>query len=288
MSTKKRLFHTAGETASHPAIWLASGNHALAMYLSGPASMDTAPTAIAAGIVFTAVTKAAYQGYTTKLPFFVLGGLTLATGCAAIAEPIQQLYSQSDDLLQAFSGQLRTDFLGASALIGWGTGHMFTGMRNAGDWAKNGLSTLFKTVTNAVNAKTSPNTNMICYSAADISAVCSNPVSIHAGPLIPAVAGLARSFYKVPEKLDDITGKFDRAMWHITPARLLAGGYLANSAIALTSEAPDVAFASISAIWAIGTYHMSPDQHNHLLTAVGLKRPPVQDAPSSPDTLDKL
>lgn len=288
MSNKQRLLHTAGEIASHPATWLASGNQALAMYLSGPTSLDTVPTAIAAGIVFTAVTKAAYQGYTTKLPFFVLGGLTLTTGCAAISEPVQQLYNQSDNFLQAFSGQLRTDFLGASALIGWGIGHMFTGMRNAGDWAKGGLSNLFKRVTNWTNKNTSPNTNMICYSAADISAVCSNPVTIHAGPLIPAIAGLARSFYQVPEKLENISNTFDRAMWHITPARLLAGGYLANSAIALTSATPDMAFASISALWAIGTYHMSPDQHSHLLTAVGLKRSQIKDTSSSPDPLDKF
>lgn len=280
MSSTKRILNTADDIISHPASWLASGNHALAMYLSGWDSVDTVPTAIAAGIVFATITKASWQGYKSKLPFFVLGGLTLTTGFATAAEPFQELYQQKENLFEAFKGQLRTDLLGATALIGWGAGHIFTGLRNAADWAQNGISNIFKKVANLVNNKTSRNTNMMCYSTADISAVFSNPVSVQAGPLIPAMAGLARSFYNLPENLNDISSGFDRAMWHITPARLLATGYLINSAIALNSSNPDLAFAAISALWAIGTYNMDPKQNDHIRKSIGWRKEVSEQSPA--------
>lgn len=264
--------NTADDIISHPATWLVSGNHALGMYISGWDSLETAPTAIAAGIVFTSVAKASWQGYKTKLPFFVLGGLTLTTGLASIAEPMQILYDQKDHLLEAFQGQLKTEFLGATALIGWGTGHIITGLRSSTEWAKSGISNIFKKAANWINDKTPQNTNMMCYSGADIAAIFSNPVGVSAGPLVPAVAGFARSFYTVPEKLSDISNNFDRAMWHITPARLIGMVYVINSYLALSAEKPDLAFAAISAAWATGTLNMDPVQNDHLRKSIGWRK----------------
>ena len=110
---------------------------------------------------------------------------------------------------------------------------------------------------------------MICYSAADISAIAANPVRVDPLAMGLALAGLARSFVPVAARREAVRGLLPAALWHLTPARLLAAGYLVNGFLALRT---DPAFALASLMFAIGAFNFDRAENDVLRRALRLRR----------------
>ncbi len=252
----------ADAVLSHPATWLAAGNTVLALHVSGIVS--ALPAAASAGLILATIASAHRRGEAARLPFFIHGTLTLVSGLLALGHVLSVL---SPGELAAFGPHARGDLLAAGAIVGWGIGHLFSGAREAADWARNASGApalLVRTMDRAP-----ANTNMAFYSAADISAICANPVRIDPLAMAFALGGLARAFVLVPQRREETGSPAMALAWHVTPARLLALGYLANGLFALPADAT---FALACAMFAVGSFNFDRAQNDVARRALRLRR----------------
>ena len=278
-----RARNLSRDLATHPAVWLGTGNPILAYTTNG--FQEALPAMVGAGIIYATVTAASFKNETAKLPFFILGGLTVATGALGINSCLNE-FSTSE--IMAMGEDVRYSFLSSAALIGWGVGHFFSGAREAADWAVSktsetakGLTGAFtKAVTGAAKAGVrllnfSPKqTNATFYAGADISVVSANPAGIHYEALVPAVAGFAKSFVPAPSSRQDCDTIAKGINWHVTPLRLLATGYFMAGLFAAVKG--DYGFATASFCFAAGSANFDEDQNIALQENLGLRKPAVK------------